>query len=152
MDAVFFNLALDREGQHGAKRVRRVPGWWTMFYSEVLPKAAASAAVARRALDRLVGDIDAERLSDARLLVSELIANAVEHVAEDGEIELRIDLDAERLRVEVLDPGPGFTPVPRSARSPKDSGWGLHFMAEVADRWAADTRGQGRVWFELMRR
>ena len=123
-----------------------------MFYSEVLPKAPGSAAEARRALDRLAGDIGADRLADARLLVSELIANAVEHVAEDGQIELRIDVDAQRLRVEVLDPGPGFTPVPRSAGAPKDSGWGLHFMAQVADRWAADVEGRGRVWFELMRR
>ncbi|WP_081686502.1 ATP-binding protein [Candidatus Solirubrobacter pratensis] len=120
-----------------------------MFYSEVLPKAPGSAAEARRVLDRLAGQIDADRLADARLLVSELIANAVEHVAEDGEIELRIDVDPQRLRVEVLDPGPGFTPVPRRAGDPKDSGWGLHFMAQVADRWAADIEGQARVWFEL---
>ncbi len=123
-----------------------------MFYSEVLPKAPGSAAEARRLLDRLAGQLDADLLSDARLLVSELIANAVEHVAEDGEIELRIDLDRERLRVEVLDPGPGFTPVPRRPGDPKDSGWGLHFTAQVADRWAADTDGRGRVWFELMNR
>jgi anti-sigma regulatory factor (Ser/Thr protein kinase) len=123
-----------------------------MFYSEVLPKAPGSAAAARRVLDRLSGCLDADRLADARLLVSELIANAVEHVAEDGEIELRIDLDRERLRVEVLDPGPGFTPVPRRADDPKDSGWGLHFTAEVSDRWAADTEGRGRVWFELKHR
>jgi anti-sigma regulatory factor (Ser/Thr protein kinase) len=123
-----------------------------MFYSEVLPKAVGSAAEARRALDRLAGDIDADRLADARLLVSELIANAVEHVDEEGDIELRIDIDAERLRVEVIDPGPGFTPVPRRPGDPKDSGWGLHFIAHVADRWAADAYGRGRVWFELMKR
>jgi anti-sigma regulatory factor (Ser/Thr protein kinase) len=123
-----------------------------MFYSEVLPKAPGSAAEARRALDRLVGEIEPDRLADARLLVSELIANAVEHVAEAGEIELRIDVDALRLRVEVLDPGPGFIPVPRRADDPKDSGWGLHFMAHVADRWAADRDGKGRVWFELRKR
>jgi anti-sigma regulatory factor (Ser/Thr protein kinase) len=123
-----------------------------MFYSEVLPKVPGSAAEARRALDRLAGEIDDRRLSDARLLVSELIANAVEHVAEAGEIELRVDVDARRLRVEVLDPGPGFTPVPRGAGAPKDSGWGLHFIAQVADRWAVDVEGGARVWFELMRR
>jgi anti-sigma regulatory factor (Ser/Thr protein kinase) len=123
-----------------------------MFYSEVLPKAAGSAAEARRVLDRLAGEVDESRLADARLLVSELIANAVEHVPEDGGIELRVDLDATRLRVEVLDPGSGFTPVPRRAGDPQDSGWGLHFMAQVADRWAVDTEHGARVWFELMRR
>jgi anti-sigma regulatory factor (Ser/Thr protein kinase) len=117
----------------------------------VLPKAAGSAAEARRVIDRLAGEVDESLLADARLLVSELIANAVEHVPEDGEIELRVDLDARRLRVEVRDPGPGFTPVPRRAGDPRDSGWGLHFIAQVADRWAADTERGARVWFELMR-
>src|SRR5438128_2248597 len=102
-----------------------------MFYSEVLPKAPGSAAHARRLLDRLSGHVDEARLADARLLASELIANVIEHVREDGEIELRIDLDEARLRVEVLDPGPGFTPVPRRAGDPKDSGWGLHFTEHV---------------------
>jgi anti-sigma regulatory factor (Ser/Thr protein kinase) len=120
-----------------------------MFYSEVLPKAPGSAAAARRLLDRLAGQIDDRRLSDARLLVSELVANAVEHVAEAGEIELRVDIDPQRLRVEVLDPGPGFTPVPRRPGAPTDSGWGLHFIAQVADRWAVDADGGARVWFEL---
>jgi anti-sigma regulatory factor (Ser/Thr protein kinase) len=123
-----------------------------VFYSTSLPKAPGSAAQARLFLDRIRGDVSERVFEDARLLVSELIANAVEHVVEAGEIELRIDVDALRLRVEVLDPGPGFTPVPRRAGDPKDSGWGLHFMAQVADRWAADRAGRGRVWFELMKR
>ena len=123
-----------------------------MFFSEVLPKAAGSAAMARRALDRLTGEVDERRLDDARLLVSELIANAVEHVDADGMIELRVDNDDERLRVEVLDPGPGFTADPRRPGDEAESGWGLHFVSKVADRWAADRDGRGRVWFELMSR
>jgi anti-sigma regulatory factor (Ser/Thr protein kinase) len=120
-----------------------------MFYKEVLPKATSSSAEARRALDRLAGSIDEERLANARLLVSELIANAIEHVDEEGEIELRIAVSDEALRIEVLDPGPGFSPVPRRAGDPKDSGWGLHFLAQLADRWAVDMDGRARVWFEL---
>src|SRR3954465_11988640 len=98
-----------------------------MFFSEVLPKAAVSAAVARRALDRLADEVDQQRIEDAQLLVSELIANAVAHVREDGDIELRVDNDAERLRIEVLDPGPGFTPDPERPGELAESGWGLHF-------------------------
>src|SRR3954470_16365542 len=123
-----------------------------MHFSEVLPKAAVSAAMARRALDRLAGEVDQRRIEDAQLLVSELVANAVEHVEEDGSIELRVDNDAERLRVEVLDPGYGFTPDPRRPGELAESGWGLHFVSRVADRWAAETGGMGRVWFELMSR
>lgn len=122
------------------------------YFSELLPKSPGAPAQARRLLDQLAADVDSRRLADARLLVSELISNAVEHVDEAGEIELRIDVDAERLRVEVLDPGPGFTPVPRQKDDPRDHGWGLHFLAQLADRWAADSEGRGRVWFELKQR
>src|SRR5437764_487880 len=55
-----------------------------MFYSDTLPKSAASAALARRVLDRLEGRADPDALADARLLVFELVANAVEHVDTDG--------------------------------------------------------------------
>jgi anti-sigma regulatory factor (Ser/Thr protein kinase) len=120
-----------------------------MFYSEMLPKSASSAGRARRLLDRLEGQVDPRALANAHLLVSELIANAVEHVAEDGQVGLQITLDDGMLRVEVSDPGPGFTPMPRGPGAPEDSGWGLHFMRLLADRWAAESDGTTRVWFEL---
>jgi anti-sigma regulatory factor (Ser/Thr protein kinase) len=121
-----------------------------MHFSEVLPKAAGSAATARRALDRLAGEVDQRRIEDAQLLVSELIANAVEHVEQEGDLELRVDNDGERLRVEVLDPGHGFVADARRPGQLAESGWGLHFVSRIADRWAAETDGSGRVWFELM--
>src|SRR5262245_49045840 len=121
-----------------------------MYFSEVLPKEAVSAALARRALDRLAGEVDQRRLEDAQLLVTELIANAVEHVREAGSIELRVDNDAERLRVEVLAPGHGFIADASRPGQLAESGWGLHFVSRIADRWAAETDGSGRVWFELM--
>jgi anti-sigma regulatory factor (Ser/Thr protein kinase) len=120
-----------------------------MFYSLNLPKSSSAAVQARRAVDRLTAEVDRDTLADARLLVSELVTNAVEHVDADGEIELRVELRDEVLRVEVLDPGPGFRPRPRRAGDRQDSGWGLHFVARIADRWAADIDGRARVWFEL---
>jgi anti-sigma regulatory factor (Ser/Thr protein kinase) len=118
-----------------------------MFYSERLPKAPTSAAAARGVLDGVRDQVAVEVLDDARLLVSELVANAVEHVAEDGDIEVRVVLDESVLRVEVLDPGPGFTYRPR-ARDAGDSdrGWGLVFTDRIAKRWGNE---RGRVWFEL---
>ena len=119
-----------------------------MFYSTSLPKAPGSAAQARLFLDRVRDDVSEQALENARLLVSELIANAVEHVQEDGELELRVALSDGVLRVEVLDPGPGFEPRPRPADS--DRGWGLHFTNRLATRWAADRDERARVWFELL--
>jgi anti-sigma regulatory factor (Ser/Thr protein kinase) len=120
-----------------------------MFYSVNLPKSSSAASQARRLVDRLSGALDRDTLADARLLVSELVTNAVEHVDADGEIELRVEVRDHVLRVEVLDPGPGFQPRPRRAGDRTDSGWGLHFVARIADRWAADVDGRARVWFEL---
>jgi anti-sigma regulatory factor (Ser/Thr protein kinase) len=119
-----------------------------VFYSTSLPKAPGSAAQARLFLDHVQDDVSEQALENARLLVSELVANAVEHVEEDGELELRVALSDGVLRVEVLDPGPGFEPRPRPADS--DRGWGLHFTERLAVRWAADRDERARVWFELL--
>jgi anti-sigma regulatory factor (Ser/Thr protein kinase) len=119
-----------------------------MFSSTTLPKSPGSAAQARRALDCVREQVSVKVFEDARLLVSELVANAIEHVAEDGEIELRIALDDGVLRVEVLDSGPGFSP-PRRRRG-SDRGWGLHFVDRLSARWAIDREDRSRVWFELL--
>jgi anti-sigma regulatory factor (Ser/Thr protein kinase) len=119
-----------------------------VFYSTSLPKSPGSAALARQFLEPLVPEVSGEVLENARLLVSELVANSIEHVHEDGEIELRYTLDAGVLRVEVLDSGPGFSPPRRRAGS--DRGWGLHFVDRLSSRWAIDNDGRTRVWFELL--
>jgi anti-sigma regulatory factor (Ser/Thr protein kinase) len=118
-----------------------------VFYSTSLPKSPGSAAQARRFLDRVREDVSEQAFENARLLVSELVANAVEHVREEGDIELRVALSDGVLRVEVLDPGPGFSPTPRQPGP--DRGWGLHFTDRLAARWAADREDRARVWFEL---
>jgi anti-sigma regulatory factor (Ser/Thr protein kinase) len=118
-----------------------------VFYSTSLPKSPDSAAQARLFLDQLRGELDPRVFENARLLLSELVANAVEHVHEEGDLEVRMALLEGALRVEVLDPGPGFEPGPR--RPDSDRGWGLHFTDRLASRWAADRDDRARVWFEL---
>ena len=122
-----------------------------MFYSETLPKSLSAPARARELLERLQAELSPELLDDARLLLSEIVANAVEHVREDGDIEVRIHLRDDVLRVEVSDPGSGFVYRPRRAGAGLGSGWGLHFTELLADRWGADREGRARVWFELVR-
>ncbi len=93
----------------------------------------------------LEGELDDETLATARLLVSELVANAVEHVPDDGDIEVAVGLTATGVRVEVRDPGPGFEAVATRPAAPDEPGWGLHFVAVLADRWAADRDGAAGV-------
>jgi anti-sigma regulatory factor (Ser/Thr protein kinase) len=119
-----------------------------MFYSERLPKSPASAGAARELLGRVRAELPERVLEDARLLVSEIVSNAVEHVREDGEIEVRVALADGVLRIEVLDPGPGFDYVARDGDG-SDRGWGLHFADLLSSRWGKDTEERARVWFEL---
>ena len=113
-----------------------------------LPKAASAPATARRVIDGL------ERLRpdvavNARLLVSELVANAVRHVRPEGLIGMHVAVHNDSLHVEVVDPGSGFQPRARTPQSPLGSGWGLHLVDELSDRWGVDASGPTRVWFEI---
>jgi anti-sigma regulatory factor (Ser/Thr protein kinase) len=119
-----------------------------MFYWETLPKSPASPRAARELLDHARDELPERVLDDARLLISELVANAVEHVDEEGEIEVRVALADGVLRVEVLDPGPGFEYRPRVDGG--ERGWGLHFADLLSSRWGTDRGERARVWFELM--
>ena len=90
-------------------------------------------------------------MEDARLLVSELVTNSVLHSAPAPrqEIEVILSLDEGVLRVDVSDAGVGFAHEPRTPESSSESGWGLHLVSRVADRWGVVDGSGARVWFEL---
>jgi len=112
---------------------------------------AEAAGESRRALERLAGAIEDEQLETLRLLVTELVTNAVRHAGAPAgsTVELEVAASADRVRVEVVDHGRGFTPRPRSADQSKGSGWGLHLVQRLASRWGVDGQPRPRVWFEL---
>jgi serine/threonine-protein kinase RsbW len=116
-----------------------------------LPVAPEAASEARHALDGLSGAIPDGRMRDVRLLVSELVTNAVRHanLAASDVIHLIIDIADHKLRVEVHDPGGGFVPSAPSPDPARPSGWGLYLVAELADRWGVDSDDETLVWFEL---
>ena len=122
-----------------------------MFYSQSFPKNAAASAHAREMLAQMRAEMPESMLDDARLLASELVANAVEHATDDAEVEIRMDLSDERLRVEVLATGAGFDWVPRRHDAGNERGWGLHFTDQVSSRWAIERGERNCVWFELDR-
>jgi len=116
---------------------------------ELAPEAASQArAVVSEELGRAVS---AKVLQDATLLVSELVTNAVRHAPREGvpEIELRLKLNPERVRVVVSDPGPGFFAEPRLPTASEGSGWGLYLVDRIADRWGVITKDRSEVWFEI---
>jgi len=114
----------------------------------VTPEAAAQA---RRALSDIVLPDGRER--DVRLLVSELVTNAVRHadLGEDDSILLVVETEENGVRVEVHDPGGGFIPRAPAPDPARPSGWGLYLVAELADRWGVDSDDRTLVWFEVDR-
>ena len=116
----------------------------------VTPEAAAEA---RHALGDIADVLPGGRARDVRLLVSELVTNAIRHAdLADGDIILLvIELVDHHLRVEVHDPGGGFVPTAPAPDPARPSGWGLYLVAELADRWGVDSDDRTLVWFELDR-
>jgi anti-sigma regulatory factor (Ser/Thr protein kinase) len=117
-----------------------------------LPKSMEAPAMARDAIRRLHGQIPADMVDDATLLVSELMTNAVKYGGEGG-LRLEIDFESGRLRGEIIDQGSGFDPLTRAQRNmlPSDEGgWGLHLVETLADEWGVH-EGSTHVWFEIRR-
>jgi integral membrane sensor domain MASE1/anti-sigma regulatory factor (Ser/Thr protein kinase) len=96
-----------------------------------------SAALARAVVAPLADELGPQAYEDLRLLVTELVTNCVRHARLTGpeRIQLRVQVGADVLRVEVRDPGVGFEPRLEQPRPDQVGGWGLHIIDRLADRW-----------------
>ncbi len=119
-----------------------------MNFDLELASTASAPAQARGALDQIGDRITPARLRDVRLLVSELVTNAVRH-AEGEAVRLVVAFKGGTLRIEVHDPGRGFELKPPPDDPMRASGWGLVLVEELADRWGIDHSPRTRVWFEM---
>lgn len=72
------------------------------------------------------------------------ITNAVRHAASTEKVRIRVKTEEERIRLEVVDAGPGLPP----AASPGD-GMGLTIIERLADDWGVKVDGKCTVWVEL---
>ena len=110
-----------------------------------------AAGRARNEIGRLREELDGHVLESVRLLVTELVTNAVRH-AGAGAVELVVVVGRERVRVEVANPGVPFEPDIREAGRESESGWGLFLVDRLSDAWGVvDDSGYQRIWFELAR-
>ena len=114
-------------------------------------RGPTAASEARGALVALEERVDDRVLDDIRLLVSELVTNAIRHAdaPTGGEVGLDVTIDQSRVRVEVADPGAGFEPQPRDDEMSRPGGWGLYLVDRIADRWGVMRNRMNRVWFEI---
>lgn len=86
---------------------------------------------------------------DAALLVTELVANVVDHVGGEATLSVELALSEDWLRIAVVD-GSAVQPVVRALSRDEPRGRGLRMVEAIADRWGCeDHEGGKRVWFEL---
>ncbi len=124
---------------------------WEIAQSLTRPSEAFTA---RHLLDRAGGTLPPARLDDARLIVTELVTNAVKHGVAGGPVGLVLRWDGHILRVEVHSLGtfarpfrPG-TPIGIAAID-QTSGWGLRLVDALADRWGIQGGAETTVWAEV---
>ena len=114
-----------------------------------LPPTAGSVPTARRVVVELLALWGAPHDRDAGLVVSELVANVVDHVGGDEPFTLELTSSGDSLRISVAD-GSAIRPVVRELESDSARGRGMRMVERIADRWGAEEhQGGKRVWVEL---
>lgn len=116
----------------------------------VLPAAPTAPAEARAVVEAIGSDLPEAVLVDAKLLLTEVVGNAIRHAGRGiSAVIIRI-MRNHFLRVEVVDPGPMFKADPRPPGSGAGSGRGLFLVDAVANSWGVEPDEAGKkVWFEL---
>lgn len=111
----------------------------------------ASAGHARRFVDQVLSRWHCDSvLDDVKLLVSELVTNAVIHAHSEVEVAVRLLSDA--VRIEVVDRGPTGTLTPSDPARDAESGRGLLLVESMASAWGVEPLDHGKsVWFEVPR-
>ncbi|MEV8030782.1 ATP-binding protein [Streptomyces sp. NPDC002742] len=122
-----------------------------------LPHTVAAVPVARALVRTALAEREHAADSDtAELLTAELVANAVEHTAGDGPIELVVELMPTGCRVEVHDPDPVppldlTLPHPPGEPDPwQEHGRGLLLLRALSSACGHRLTDSGKaVWFRL---
>ncbi|MFD5078538.1 ATP-binding protein [Streptomyces sp. NPDC058371] len=122
-----------------------------------LPHTAAAVPVARALVRTALAELKHAADSDtAELLTAELVANAVEHTAGTGPIELVVELLPSGCQVEVHDPDPappGDLTVPHLFGPPdpwQEHGRGLLLIRTLSSSCGHRPTESGKaVWFRL---
>lgn len=113
-----------------------------------VPAAAVTARseVTRRLAKRVTGGV----LEDVRLLLTELVTNALRHgaVEPDDEIAVRAEVAGGTVRIEVHDPGRNGPVEPREPGT-HGGGYGLYLVERLTREWGVERRNGTVVWAEL---
>lgn len=107
----------------------------------VLCRLALTGLARRRALDP-------EVLADLKLALTEACSNSIRHAYEDGRegtVEVRYELAADRLSIEVLDEGSGFDPETATQDDGEldEGGLGIAIIRALVDELDIESNGSG---------
>lgn len=122
-----------------------------MYLEHRLPGGFKAASEARQVLAQLHSKIPEDTLHSVIMLVNELVTNAVRHgmIGREDQVSLAVDVNPERVRIEVSNPGHTAKVLPRQPSMDEGSGWGLHIVESVSDRWGFEQEDGTLVWFEI---
>jgi anti-sigma regulatory factor (Ser/Thr protein kinase) len=121
----------------------------------LLPFTASSVGVARRHLvsDLIEAGVCASAVTDAALVISELLSNALRHARPLPGSSIRVawDLDADSVRISVSDGGGPSQPEFGEPTPTTTGGRGLRIVARLSRRWGTLCDDEGTtVWAEVL--
>jgi anti-sigma regulatory factor (Ser/Thr protein kinase) len=121
----------------------------------LLPFTASSVGVARRHLvsDLIEAGVCASAVTDAALVISELLSNALRHAGPLPGSGIRVawDLDADSVRISVSDGGGPSQPEFGEPTPTTTGGRGLRIVARLSRRWGTFCDDEGTtVWAEVL--
>ena len=114
------------------------------------PRADSVAEARTRVCEAIEPELNDGASDTLRLLVSEVVTNAVRHGGDGRPVELHASWNSV-VRVEVSDHGHGFTPTPRVGTLDEPGGFGLFLVGRLADSWGVESNEGTTVWFVLQR-
>ena len=118
-----------------------------------LPKIRDIELVAIEGMDRMAKHmgIPDEKISEAHILVTEAVINALEHSGQKNpKVQLKFELTQEKLIIFVRDYGKGFKPenvedpdINKKLGSENKRGWGLKLMKSMSDDFIIESDENG---------
>jgi anti-sigma regulatory factor (Ser/Thr protein kinase) len=110
-----------------------------------LPFTPASVSVARQQLKTWMGENggNGEAIEDARVIISELVANSIRHASplSDGQIHVSWVLEPRGIDLSVTDGGSSTRPRKVNAPSSALAGRGMAIVEMLAQEWWSERTG-----------
>jgi two-component sensor histidine kinase len=120
-----------------------------LLYEFDFPATEKTPRLARRALDGQLAYLGTDAESRMRLVMTEIVTNAIRHGHLDPEdrVHVTVDLTSDGARVEVRQATRAEAAIEVDRRD--DGGYGLRLVDELTDAWGIEPGPPGIVWFEI---